>query len=66
VLQEAELSGLADSGFNLRRLLSNYVLHWTGCTQEDDQLLRELNIQTSSSQEAAGHQDCLRGVVRSL
>jgi hypothetical protein len=37
VLQEAELSGQADSG----RLLRDYVLHRTGCTQEDDQLLRE-------------------------
>ena len=38
MLQEAELSTTLDSE-NTWRLLEDYVLHRTRCTQEDDQLL---------------------------
>ena len=41
MLQRAELSAQADSENDLGGSSETYVLHWTGCTQEDDQLLRE-------------------------
>jgi transposase len=38
---KAELSAQAYSENNLEGSSETYVLHWTRCTQEDDQLLRE-------------------------
>jgi hypothetical protein len=41
VLQEAELSGQLIQRTTSEAPQRRYVLHRTGCTQEDDQLLRE-------------------------
>src|SRR6266498_573278 len=40
-VQKAELSGDADSENNHGGSSRTYVLHRTGCSQEDDQLLRQ-------------------------
>src|SRR5438132_12594493 len=40
-VEKAELNGNVDSDYNHGGSLRTYVLHRIGCTQEDDQLLRQ-------------------------
>src|SRR5437879_8611996 len=57
-LEKAELNGNVDSENNHGGSSRTYVLHWTGCSQEDDQLLRQ-GCQRSGSPGRPGRSNTL-------